>query len=333
MPYDTTDNLVFDALRRAGEPIDGSSEFQSAALDYLNRGYSGLATGTLEQSEDTHFPWWWLRSPTPGVITLVPNYVDGACQVFLGSTFVNLSVLPKDPIGNFISLQGFNVKFQGGSTASSGMDVFKVAAHLSGQTAVTLDSMYTGPDGVVQGNFFQLEYDTPSDLLYVIAPLRAYQTGKEKINVISQDSMEAMFPLNQINFGIPTDAAFIGEQRFRFSHYVGAGTPTRYVRVDFEYIRLPPILTGAPGEAPLVPINYRSLLADYALQQLYVEKNDDRATAIGSLIKAKINGMRREQMTRMTRASQNMGRVFTRQQDRASIRGPWRTESGLVIGY
>jgi hypothetical protein len=51
------------------------------------------------------------------------------------------------------------------------------------------------------------------------------------------------------------------------------------------------------------------------------------------LIKGKINGMRREHMTRMARSTSNIGRVFARQQDRASIRGSWRTESGLVIGY
>jgi hypothetical protein len=43
--------------------------------------------------------------------------------------------------------------------------------------------------------------------------------------------------------------------------------------------------------------------------------------------------MRREHMARQGRTTANLGRVFPRQQDRASIRGPWRTESGLVIGY
>ena len=38
MPYQYTTDLVNDALRRASEPIDGSSEFQAEALDYLNKG-------------------------------------------------------------------------------------------------------------------------------------------------------------------------------------------------------------------------------------------------------------------------------------------------------
>jgi hypothetical protein len=337
MPYVTTTDLINDALRRASEPIDGTSEYQAEALDYLNKGYSGLATGTLEQSEDTHVPWWWLLSPTPGIITLVPNLgqgaSDGKATVTMGSTNFSFTVIPVNPLGSFISLAGWNIKFVGTSTSSSAQDIFRITSHSAGSLSAILDSPYTGPNATLNFNAFQLEYDGPTDLLYVVAPLRGYQTGKEKINVVSKAAMENMFPLTQITFGIPTEACLIGEQRFRFSHYVGAGTTTIYVRIDFDYIRLPPTLTGSPSEQPLVPFNYRSLLADFCLQQIFVAKSDDRAAGIGQLIKGKINGMRREHMARLSRSSENVGRVFPRQQDRASIRGPWRTESGLVIGY
>ena len=335
MPYVLTTDLVNDALRRASEPIDGTSEYQAEALDYLNKGYSGLATGTLEQSEDTHVPWWWLWSPYPGVITLLPSVGAGlSASVFMTGTAGSFSAPPVDPLGANISLTDWNIKFQGTSSASSAQDVFRVSSHGAGQTNFVLDSPYTGPDAAaINFNAFLLQYATPADLLYVVAPLRTYQTGKEKINVIAKSAMEEMFPLTQISFGIPTDACFIAEQMLRFSHYVGAGTTTKYVRVDFDYVRLPPTLTGAPTEQPLVPLNYRSMLADFCLQQIYVAKNDDRAAGIGQLIKGKINGMRREHMARMSRSSANVGKIFPRQQDRASIRGPWRTESGLVIGY
>jgi hypothetical protein len=334
MPYVLTTDLVNDALRRASEPIDGTSEYQAEALDYLNKGYSGLATGTLEQSEDTHVPWWWLWSQTPGVITLLPNVGPGiTATVFTTGTSGTFSIPPTDPLAAQISLAGWNIKFQGVSSASSAQDVFRIAAHAAGSTNFVLDSPYTGPNATLNFNAFQLEYAGPTDLLYVVSPLRTYQTGKEKINVISKQQMEDMFPLTQINFGIPTDACLIAEQTFRFSHYVGAGTATKYVRVDFDYVKMPAPLTGGVSEQPLVPLNYRSILADFCLQQIYVAKNDDRAAGIGQLIKGKINGMRREHMARMTRSSAYVGRVFPRQQDRASIRGPWRTESGLVIGY
>lgn len=334
MPYALTTDLVKDALRRASEPIDGTSEFQAESLDYLNRGYSGLATGTLEQSEDTHVPWWWLWAPYPGVITLLPSVGPGltatVTQTGLTGTF---SAAPTDPLGATFSLTDWNIKFRGSSTASSSQDMFRISAHTAGSTSFTLDSPYTGPNATINFVAFQLTYNCPADLLYIVAPLRAYQTGKEQINVISKQNMESMFPLTQITFGIPTDACFVAEQKLRFSHYVGAGTTTRYVRVDFDYVRMPPTLTGSSLEEPLVPLNYRSILADFCLQQIYIAKNDDRAGGIGQLIKGKINGMRREHMSRVARSTSNLGRVFSRQQDRASIRGPWRTESGLVIGY
>jgi hypothetical protein len=334
MPYVLTTDLVNDALRRASEPIDGTSEFQSEALDYLNKGYSGLATGTLEQSEDTHVPWWWLWAPYPGVITLLPSIGAGlTATVFQTGLSGTFSAIPTDPLGTQISLLDWNIKFVGTSTASSAQDMFRISAHGVGSVNFVLDSPYTGPNATVAFKAYKLTYDCPADLLYISAPLRAYQTGKEKVNVISKQNMETMFPLTQITFGIPTDACFVAEQKLRFSHYVGDGTTTKYVRVDFDYVRMPPTLTGSPSEEPLVPLNYRSILADFCLQQIYIAKNDDRAGGIGQLIKGKINGMRREHMARQGRTTANLGRVFPRQQDRASIRGPWRTESGLVIGY
>ena len=95
-------------------------------------------------------------------------------------------------------------------------------------------------------NAFKLHYACPDDLLYIVAPLRAYQTGKEKINVISRQNMETMFPLTQITFGIPTDACFIAEQTVALLPLRRGGNHNQYVRVDFDYVRIPPTLTGAP---------------------------------------------------------------------------------------
>ena len=98
----------------------------------------------------------------------------------------------------------------------------------------------------------------------------------------------------------------------------------------FGYLPHSPVL---PFEEPLVPLNYVPSWRTSAFRQIYIAKNDDRAAGIGQLIKGKINGMRREHMARQARTTANLGRIFPRQQDRASIRGPWSTETGLVIGY
>ena len=304
-----------DALRRASEPIDGTSEFQAESLDYLNRGYSGLATGTLEQSEDTHVPWWWLWAPYPGIITLLPS---------IGS-WTHRHCIPDRQLRH---IQRYSHRSSWHQYLPAGLEyqvcryqhcilcssMFRISAHTAGSTTFVLDSPYTGPNATVAFKAYKLTYDCPSDLLYISAPLRAYQTGKEKVNVISKQNMESMFPLTQITFGIPTDACFVAEQKLRFSHYVGDGTTTKYVRVDFDYVRMPPTLVGSSTEEPLVPLNYRSILADFCLQEIYIAKNDDRAAGHRPVDKGKINGMRREHMARMGRTTANLGRVFARQQ-------------------
>ena len=40
--YTTSADLVTDILFRSNEPTDGTSDFDSIALQYLNRAYQGL---------------------------------------------------------------------------------------------------------------------------------------------------------------------------------------------------------------------------------------------------------------------------------------------------
>ena len=339
MPYQYTPDIVNDVLFRAHEPTDGTSDYQGSVLDFVNTGYNAISTGTLEHTPDMHLPWWWLWSPMPGVITLQPNLgqrsTDGTVSCTQGSTAITFSNVPVDVTGVQVNLTGWYIRFTGSIQQSSSLDVFRILAHTPGQTSATLDSFYTGASNALcKFNTFNLEYSTPADLLYIVAPLRAYQTGREQVTVVGKYEMERFFPLTQVTFGIPNMACFIAEQKLRFSHYVGAGTTTSFARVDFDYIRIPPTLTGGANEEPLLPLKYRSILADYALQRLYFTKNDDRASPIGDVIKAKAQAIRREHVQRVAKdAGDNYGRVYPRQQDRASIRGPWRTESGFIIGY
>lgn len=336
--YQYTPDLIDDVLFRAHEPTDGTSDYESAVLDYINKGYMAIATGSLEHSPNTHVPWWWLWSPMPGVITLQPNLgqgaSDGLVNVFQTNSAIHFTVIPKDPLGNAISLQGWYIKFTGSLLQSSSLDCYRILQHSAGAQDAVLDSPYNGVTAAnTNFNAFNLEYDTPDDLLYIVSPMRAYQSGREVVEVVSKFELERFFPLTQITFGIPNMAALISEQKLRFSHYVGSGTTTTWCRIDFDYIRMTDVLTGGATEEPWLPLKYRSVLADYALQQLFLAKNDDRASALGDVVKGKIEAMRREHIQRMGRAAkQSFGRIYSRQQDRASIRGPWRTESGFIIG-
>lgn len=323
-----TSDLKAYVLDEGDEPTDGSSDYDQNVITWLDSGYKGIWSGTFELAPEVHYPWWWLWSPMPGVITLNPNINNDVVTITQQTNAGVLGLVPQDVSGNNISIQGWYIKILGS------LDVFRVSVHQAGSTNITLDSIFTGPTGTVQYNAFQLEYALPSNLLYIVSPMRAYQTGREQVEIVSKHALETLFPLTQITFGIPNMAALIAEQILRFSHYVGSGqTVTPFVRVDFDYLVIPPDLTGAANEQPLLPAHYRRILTDYALYRLYKAKNDDRAEDAGSRAKSGVQAMMKEHMNRINRGSNSFGRIYPRQQDRASIRGPWRTESGFILSY
>lgn len=76
MSLQFTSALVADVLFRAGEPVDGNSEFEATALAYLNRAYFGLALGGGEFLPGMHEQWSWLFKRPPGILTLVPGTLE-----------------------------------------------------------------------------------------------------------------------------------------------------------------------------------------------------------------------------------------------------------------
>ena len=53
-------DILDDMLFRAGEPTDGTSEYESKALESLNRAYQALWMGGAELDTTINEDWWWL---------------------------------------------------------------------------------------------------------------------------------------------------------------------------------------------------------------------------------------------------------------------------------
>ena len=79
--YTFSSDLVNDILFRAGEPIDGTSDFDSVALQYLNRAYQSVWSGGSEILPQINEQWWWLRKDDQGVLTLNPVIDTGTVLV------------------------------------------------------------------------------------------------------------------------------------------------------------------------------------------------------------------------------------------------------------
>lgn len=318
--YTFSSDLVDDILFRAGEPTDGTSNFESVALQYLNRAYRALWMGGGEFLDGNNQNWWWLRKDPPGTLTLQPSISTGSVNVTNNSTSITFSSAPASSVaGYFFRVTGEE-------------DVFRISAHTGGAASATLDSVYTGTTAATASyKLMKMEYDLASDVLRVIAPMRTRLYRDGFIYGIDLGAMEQKWPLHLAEASVPTEFAHIKEQKIRFNRF-GSDTAGELIRVEYDYLYKPADLTNSGSEEPVVPLQYRHLLSDMALVMLFIDKNDDRATIVIAAAKAGIIAMREENKKRWAATSRRMGRIRSRQDTLEHIRAPLRTESGFIIG-
>lgn len=318
MPYQFTSQILDEALDRANELTDGTSDYETQALDSLNRFYRSLWKGGGEFEVPENIPWWWLRSPNPGVITLDPVIDSGTVSVTNNSTSATLSATQATSMaGRFFKIDG-------------DQDVFKISAHTAGTDALTLDSPYTGDTNTAASyKLMKTIYTLASDLLSLVGPIRGYRDRETHIDHMSAQEMDSYWPLTDLQSGMPQNFSFLGETTIRFSHY-GGKTSTEYIRLDYEYLIKPADLTDSASEEPVVPIEYRHILSDAVLFFLQRLKEDNQLKDTLAMVKAGIQSMARDQEYYMQSTGRDFAAIHYRQDD-AFNRGVVRTESGLIL--
>ncbi len=319
--YTTSQDILNDILFRANEKTDGTSDFDAQALIYLNRAYQSIWSGGSELDPEIDEIWWWLRKDDQGVLTLDPIYDTGTVSVTNNSTTITFSaVIVASQAGRHFKVDDH-------------ADVFIISSHVAGTNTATLESVYTGTtDGTANYRNMKLDYDLASDMLYLTSPFLAFQDSRQEIPIIDLDTLRTKYPLNEAGSGVPRNAAYIGEKKVRFSHY-GGTTSTDFIKLDYEYIYEPADLADDTVE-PLVPRQYRKILSDWALTYILADQDDSKAGDIGALARSGIQAMARDHRRRTQSASgtENFGRIYPRQGEIDQLKGPLRTESGLIIG-
>lgn len=316
--YQFGSDLFTDILWRSGEPTDGTSEYTSVAKQYLNRAYQAVWTGGAELDPGINEDWWWLRKDPPGTLTLDPSITTGTASVTHNSASVTLSsALTKDVAGWFFK-------------ADDNADIFRISTATG--TAVTLDSVYTRATSTgASYKIFRLEYSLATDVLRLSGPMRDSQDNQEKIDGQSEEAMHRDFPLAKVEAGVPTKFALIGQRKIRFNKY-GSSTTGNLIRVEYPYLRVPGALTtGATGE-PLLPLEYRRILSDYATALLQEDKSDSKSSHSFELARRLIKAMSIENRNRMGEIDEDYGKVHSRQGDLPQYIGPLRTQTGLIVG-
>lgn len=308
-------DIIDDALFRAGEPTDGTSDFDSAALTYLNRSYNALCFGGSEFFPEAHEDWWWLKAESN--IIIQPSITAGTVAVTFNSASITFSIAKASDLDNyFFKVEGHP-------------DVFRISAHTAGAAAATLDSVYTGETNATASyRLMKLEYDLAADCLKVSGKMQAFRDTQYDIHGMALSEMQSEYPLNLIQMGTPDRYAQVDEDTVRFNKFIDTD---ELVRVDYDYVVRATALTNSGSEEPRVPLKYRYVLADMTTFFLMLDKDDSRASAIAEMAQKGIQAMSKENRSRYAQTG-DMGAIRPRQAGIGRLKGPLRTESGIIIG-
>lgn len=316
MTLSTNAELLDDALFRVGESLDGSSDYEAAALRYLNRAYRAICNGGTAFDKNLDEKWYWLQDE--GVLTLVPKETVTSVSVTNNNTSITFS--------SSIStdLVGYHFK------VDDHADVFKISTH-GGGTSATLDSVYTGPtDAAAAFKAFKIDYDLAADFREFIGPFKVYQDSRVKITGIDKEEMESKWPLNLIQGGIPKNFALTDNNSVRFSHY-GGDDSNDLIRVVYPYLKIPTDLADDSNE-PLIPEEWRYVLSDFVTFYLLTDKNDDRMVIVGEQARGNLQAMAAENRRILQHTSDTYGQIIPRTNRRIRSKGPIRTEGGFILG-
>ena len=316
----TSAEILRYALDVADEPQNATSDFYDEAIGFMNSIYRQICAGGTALNPDIDEKWNWLRSSTPGVITLQPAYTGTAALTF-NSTTVTLSATVA------YSLAGWVFFPQNGNG-----DYYRVASHTAGTANVVLDSEYTGStNAAALVKAFKLVYDLPAGVEQVIGAMRTNRS-ESKIEGIDPDRLLDDYPFYNFTTGVPDVYAMTSLNKVMFNAYAGDNA-SDLVRIEYDYNITITDLGDDSGE-PLLPLAFRaSVLGEFTAFYILQDKHDNKADAIGKLAQAGLIAMASENRRRMqTQGSDSFGQIYPRRAPGGKRGKLLRTTSGHIIG-
>ena len=327
--FTSAQDCINAALTYAGElttipvlPTDApSSEYRTVALDYLNRAYLAVCSGSSEFDLDLNESWLWARPANPGILTLFP-VISTYVTISEETTSGTFGSIPLDPVGNQISVVGRYLKIDGHS------DFMIITSHVAGSLNFTIDEQWTGTTTNASSSawLYCIDYNT-LPCLRLIAPMRIYKyqgnpsiVGAQAGGELLGSDFAAMlrdYPLHSIATYVPN--------RFAVKNATLDPTTNGYVftirmnsqagyltRVEYDYIPMPTLLTDSLTSIPIIPFTHRVVLAYITAYFILNDKFDDRADKYMALAKASLMSMKRADETQRQAINPFRGRFIPR---------------------
>lgn len=293
MSYANTRLIKEDVLFRGGEPKVGS-QYNDEVIAYINRVYFGICSGATEFVPEYIDDWWWMRAR--GTLILKPVYRDGSLTLTQHSTTITFTAPPPD------SMVGWQLKVDGHP------EKFFIASHVAGQPTAELDYAWTGPSVIgAQFSLGKIRYTLDSAVQSLMAPMTS---SAGLVQGMTPETFDAAFPADELLVGIPHAFALEDERTVRFSH---AGRDDGFeLRLDYIYRPVVTDLTDDPSSIPLIPAQFRHVLADGALAYLRDVKGDSAAASASAAARQVLVGMMKENRRRFTKLDKALFHIFPR---------------------
>ncbi len=146
--------LKQEVLTLCGELTDGTSPFDTKAIDYLNKVYQGLIAGNNLFDIDCMEPWVWAQSKNPIILTLASSY-SGSATLTVDSTTGAFLIAPS------ISLEGRYIQPTGLS------DIYRISQHTAGATGFSLDQPFLEDTGTYLFIAYKYDYEAKNDVIVI----------------------------------------------------------------------------------------------------------------------------------------------------------------------
>lgn len=312
----STKDLVKAALQHAGELTDGTSEYHDLALTYINRIYKDILSGSNTIDVDIGERWVWARERDHKSIILEPDYEDGTVSVVNGSNIATLDTPPA------FSLTDRYLKVVGRNDPT----YYKILSHTGGSPTLNLDSIVVEETGAALNyRAIPLIYNVGTDILRLVEPMRIYDVFGDtffledssvegKIYSMDVNTMRKEFPLKSLKDGIPSRFCILhqNEDEFlvQFNSY-----PKKQVKVDLDWIKVPVPLIEADDNIPLIPWQFREVLAFGSAFYLLQDKTDDKAQTYLQLAQAQIKAMKKAEVREASMTDKDYGKPIVRQEE------------------
>jgi len=292
-------DIIEHVLFEAGEKTDGTSDFDSRVLIWVNSAYRKIWQGGGEFDPTVNEDWTWLREQ--GSLILQEKISTGTVSVTNNSATATLSASQSTDVDNWF----FKVDDYEG--------IFRVSAHAAPSATLTLDSVYTGDTNAIANyKLVKLDYTLNSSAIEILTPMytahRANNYIRNPQGVINGISKQRLTKPYELLAGIPDTFTQIDSTTVRFNRYIDSGLK----RIDYWYKAKPSDLTDSGSEEPLIPLHHRHVLANIALYDLLKAKNDDRADVVSLIAKAGLKAMSIENRRRLSQMDGTYGHIRPR---------------------